>query len=394
MIPLFNSERDSMKLFEFASLLARGAAAAEVMDIVRMGHQSTQEARWCAGAQLGTMVQQTSMASKNSYRRQWVASASDTWSEHSPTQTRKVDDVPVAPYIWTDGSREPIPHLDVEVAVAGAFVHSPAIIFDSNHWGCAQDPDDPQEGSSHIFSGVLGPIQSVQRAEYWGVILALQAYSGIHLGIDNLNVLHGVAALLSQGVTRTPLPLVKDGDLLAIFITRETCQGRGGGERVELHGRGPEDSSSPAGALQPVRRRARRGNRSGSRGTPWSLLSTSSALLPWCRSSTLLCRRRWNSCQTSSVSSTRSCLIPSRLSKCPRSCLMMSLCERLRAIRSWRSAGHSSYARSAVLEQGWLCTTVAHGSDSAEQLRPPTRSSTSLVQNSGSASDSVIDRAQ
>ena len=36
----------------------------------------------------------------------------------------------------------------------------------------------PQEGSSHIFSEVLGPIQSVQKAEYWGVILALQAYSG------------------------------------------------------------------------------------------------------------------------------------------------------------------------------------------------------------------------
>ena len=40
-----------------------------------------------------------------------------------------------------------------------------------------------------FLSGVLGPIQSVQRAEYWGVILALQAYSGIHIGIDNLNVL-------------------------------------------------------------------------------------------------------------------------------------------------------------------------------------------------------------
>ena len=53
-----------------------------------------------------------------------------------------VDDVPVAPNIWTDGSREPIPHLDVEVAGAGAFVHSPAIIFDSNHWGHAQDLDD------------------------------------------------------------------------------------------------------------------------------------------------------------------------------------------------------------------------------------------------------------
>ena len=82
-------------------------------------------------------------------------------------------------------------------------------------WGHAQDLDDPHEGSSHIFSGVLGPIQLVQRAEYWGVILALQAYSGIHIGIDNLNVLRGVAALLSRKIPRSPLPLVKDGDLLA-----------------------------------------------------------------------------------------------------------------------------------------------------------------------------------
>ena len=110
-----------------------------------------------------------------------------------------VDDVPVTPDIWTDGSREPIPHLNVEVAGAGAFVHSLAIIFDSTHWGHAQDLDGQQEGSSHIFSGILGPLQSVQRAEYWGVILALQAYSGIHIGIDNLNALRGVAKLLSQG---------------------------------------------------------------------------------------------------------------------------------------------------------------------------------------------------
>ena len=136
-----------------------------------------------------------------------------------------VDDVPVAPNIWTDGSREPIPHLDVEIAGAGAFVHSPAIIFDSHHWGHAQDLDDPHEGSSHIFSGIPGPIQSVQRAEYWGVILALQAYSGIHIGIDNMNVLRGVAALLSHGVPRSPLPLMKDGDLLTTIHSMLNLRG-------------------------------------------------------------------------------------------------------------------------------------------------------------------------
>ena len=47
------------------------------------------------------------------------------------------------------------------------------------------------------------------------MILALQAYSGIHIGIDNSNVLRGVAKFIAQEVTGTPLPLVKDGDLLA-----------------------------------------------------------------------------------------------------------------------------------------------------------------------------------
>ena len=67
-----------------------------------------------------------------------------------------------------------------------------AIIFDGCHWGHVHDLDVPHEGSSHIFSGhPMAPVQSVQRAECWGVILALQAHSGIHIGIDNLNVLRG-----------------------------------------------------------------------------------------------------------------------------------------------------------------------------------------------------------
>ena len=76
-----------------------------------------------------------------------------------------------------------------------------------------------------LFSGVLGPIQSVQRAEYWEVTLALQAYSGIHIGIDNLNVLRGVAALLSHTVPLSLLPLVKDGDLLATIHSMLSLRG-------------------------------------------------------------------------------------------------------------------------------------------------------------------------
>ena len=46
-----------------------------------------------------------------------------------------VDDVPVAPNIWTAGGGEPIPHLDVEIAGVGAFVHSEVVIFDINQLG-------------------------------------------------------------------------------------------------------------------------------------------------------------------------------------------------------------------------------------------------------------------
>ena len=52
---------------------------------------------------------------------------------------------------------------------------------------------------------------------------------------------------------------------------------------------------------------------------------------PWI----LLCRRWLNSCRTSCASSTRFSVFPSRLSKCPRSCLITSLCAPLCATRSW-----------------------------------------------------------
>ena len=48
-----------------------------------------------------------------------------------------------------------------------------------------------------------------------------------------------------------------------------------------------------------------------------------------------LCRRWWTSCRTLSNSFVHSHLILSRLSKCPRSCLSMSLCARPCALRSW-----------------------------------------------------------
>ena len=46
------------------------------------------------------------------------------------------------------------------------------------------------------FCSVPGPFQSVQMAEMWGVILALQSSGAVHLGVDNLGVVRHVGRLL------------------------------------------------------------------------------------------------------------------------------------------------------------------------------------------------------
>ena len=94
---------------------------------------------------------------------------------------------------------------------------------------------------------------------------------------------------------------------------------------MTLRGCGPGFSQSP-------------GRRNEFSGTPWSTSSTTSAVRPWCRSSMLLCRRRWNNCQTCSGSSTGSRPFPSRSSKYPRSSLRTSLCARSCVLRSWQNS--------------------------------------------------------
>ena len=70
-------------------------------------------------------------------------------------------------------------------------------------------------------------MQTVQRAEFWGAILAMQAYWPCNLGIDNLNVVRSTCRLLDADCLAKPLPLVKDGNLVALvqkmIRTRGCC---------------------------------------------------------------------------------------------------------------------------------------------------------------------------
>ena len=59
-------------------------------------------------------------------------------------------------------------------------------------------------------------MRTVQRAEFWGAIVALQACWPCHFGIDNLNVARSIGCLLDSDCLSKPLPLVKDGELIAL----------------------------------------------------------------------------------------------------------------------------------------------------------------------------------
>ena len=67
------------------------------------------------------------------------------------------------------------------------------------------------------FCSVPGPLQFVQRAEMWGVILALQSSDAVHLGVDNLGVVRHVGRLLDGRPGSVPFELLNDGDLLLLI---------------------------------------------------------------------------------------------------------------------------------------------------------------------------------
>ena len=93
-------------------------------------------------------------------------------------------------------------------------------------WGTVEEYGDARLERCRAFLLVPGVMQTVQRAEFWGAIVAMQAYWPCHLGIDNLNVARSIGRLLDHGSLVKPLSLVKDGDLVALVQCMIRTRGR------------------------------------------------------------------------------------------------------------------------------------------------------------------------
>ena len=123
------------------------------------------------------------------------------------------------PDVWTDGSRVEDRLSTVSSSGAGFSSGHSDRFWAGRTWGHVDNGDQGNRAvaSCRGYCSVPGPLQTVQRAELWGVILALQASCGVHLGVDNLNVVRHVGRLLDNNLGARPFEILKDGDLLCLI---------------------------------------------------------------------------------------------------------------------------------------------------------------------------------
>ena len=131
---------------------------------------------------------------------------------------RAASSLPDHPDVWTDGSLV-LDHLTgVSSSGSGFFAHQAEHFWRDRRWGHVDGIRiDLDLACCGGFCLVPGPLQSVQRAEMWGVILALQTSRAVHLGVDNLGVVRHVGRILSCCCGPKPFELVNDGDLLLLI---------------------------------------------------------------------------------------------------------------------------------------------------------------------------------
>ena len=123
------------------------------------------------------------------------------------------------PDVWTDGSRVEDRLSTVSSSGAGFSSGHSSRFWAGRTWGHVDCDDQGNQAvaSCRGYCSVPGPLQTVQRAELWGVLLALQASCGVRLGVDNLNVVRHVGRMLNDNLGTQPFQVIPDGDLLCLI---------------------------------------------------------------------------------------------------------------------------------------------------------------------------------
>ena len=149
--------------------------------------------------------------------------------------------MPDSPKVWSDGSMALDSVTGVFVAGAGMFAHQSELCWSDRRWGHFDRVQlDRVPHSCRGVVSVLGPLQTVQRAELWGVILALQSSDAVHVGVDNLDVVRHIGRLLDDCFSATTLELVTDGDLLVLIPRMLDLRGRDTVRVTEVKGHADE----------------------------------------------------------------------------------------------------------------------------------------------------------
>ena len=106
----------------------------------------------------------------------------------------------------------------VSAAGAGMFAHQSEFCWRNRSWGHVDRVQSVGVAHSCRASvSVPGLLQTVQSAELWEVILALQSADAVHIGVDNLGDVRHDGQLLDDCSFYAPLELVTDDDLLILL---------------------------------------------------------------------------------------------------------------------------------------------------------------------------------
>ena len=151
-------------------------------------------------------------------------------------------DLADAPDVWSDGSLVVNEISGLGVAGCGVYAHASGAGWFGRKWGQLDLLPPLPDGCGEVcrlFCSIPGPLQTVQRAEIWGVLVALQGCLRMHVGVDNLNVVNHISGIISGRRAGRPFSLVNDGDLL--LLVQQMIRWRGSGNAAVSKVKGHAD---------------------------------------------------------------------------------------------------------------------------------------------------------